>query len=397
MINNLQNNSLVLGHLKELLSSINLPLAKVYTEDTRLYEDRVYLSGNKLCKCKNGTLYEVGEYSGKFIPNITRKFNIKSSDYDTYTHEYLGDYLRYLRDRNNLNLMGLYNCFFNNIPERLDRKVGKIEINSSDSKYNYYIVPVKFDETYTIAIDAPCSYDIMCIIYDSAAIDIEDEELIKSSHMKINHSSFKNPFLYKTSFSLNDNLWKKEKYLKLLLKLPKQINSSIAILEGDFTNCCNVIDGILVNKYVTSDKSLDSYPKLPTKLSLLDHNDHTSYPFADRLVEFILGSAITQNETIRNNISKVQNKLYPDGIRGYYDVWNPNINLEIFKRAQNKDDTLGKGHKYSNTIIRKNGKQTSNVKYDYSLTDIYSDLTYYVDKDTESMIFLGDDIDAIRN
>ena len=77
MINNLQNNSLVLGHLKELLSSINLPLAKVYTEDTRLYEDRVYLNGNKLCKCKNGTLYEVGEYSGKFIPNITRKFNIK--------------------------------------------------------------------------------------------------------------------------------------------------------------------------------------------------------------------------------------------------------------------------------------------------------------------------------
>ena len=397
MINNLQNNSLVLGHLKELLSSINLPLAKVYTEDTRLYEDRVYLNGNKLCKCKNGTLYEVGEYSGKFIPNITRKFNIKSSDYDTYTHEYLGDYLRYLRDKNNLNLMGLYNCFFNNIPERLDRKVGTIKIDSSDNKYNYYIVPVKFDETYTIAIDAPCSYDIMCIIYDSAAIDIEDEELIKSSHMKINHSSFKNPFLYKTSFSLNDNLWKKEKYLKLLLKLPKQINSSIAILEGDFTNCCNVIDGILVNKYVTSDKSLDSYPKLPTKLSLLDHNDHTSYPFADRLVEFILGSAITQNETIRNNISKVQNKLYPDGIRGYYDVWNPNINLEIFKRAQNKDDTLGKGYKYSNTIIRKNGKQTSNVKYDYSLTDIYSDLTYYVDKDTESMIFLGDDIDAIRN
>ena len=37
------------------------------------------------------------------------------------------------------------------------------------------------------------------------------------------------------------------------------------------------------------------------------------------------------------------------------------------------------------------------MKYDYSLTDIYSDLTYYVDKDTESMIFLGDDIDAIRN
>ena len=160
----------------------------------------------------------------------------------------------------------------------------------------------------------------LVILVDLAEIDIEDEELIKSSHMKINHSSFKNPFLYKTSFSLNDNLWKKEKYLKLLLKLPKQINSSIAILEGDFTNCCNVIDGILVNKYVTSDKSLDSYPKLPTKLSLLDHNDHTSYPFADRLVEFILGSAITQNETIKNNISKIQTKLYPDGIRGYYDV-----------------------------------------------------------------------------
>ena len=397
MINNLQNNSLVLGHLKELLSSINLPLAKVYTDSTPLYDGRVYLKGSKLYKCSNGKLHEVGNYSGKFIPNITRKFKIKSSDYDSYTHEYLGDYLRYLRDRNNLNLMGLYNCFFGEMPERLNRKLKSIELDSSDNKYNYYIVPVTFDQSYTIAIDSPCRYDIMCIIYDSAAIDIEDEKLIEVSHVEVNNSSFRNPFIYKTEFSLNDKLWSKEKYLKLLIKLPKQVNSSIAVLEGDFTNCCDVVDGVLVNKYVVSEKQATEYINLPTKLSLLDYNDHNSYPFADRLVEFILGNVITQNETVKNNISKIQNKLYPDGIRGFYDVWSPDINLEIFKRAQEKDNTQGSGHRYSNTIIRKNGKQTSKVKYDYSVTDTYHDLTYYVDKDIESMIFLGDDIDAIRN
>ena len=52
----------------------------------------------------------------------------------------------------------------------------------------------------------------------------------------------------------------------------------------------------------------------------------------------------------------------------------------------------------NNIVIRLEEKsEYCEVKYDYSLTDIYSDLTYYVDKDTESMIFLGDDIDAIRN
>lgn len=397
MINNLQNNSLVLGHLKELLCSTYLPLAKPYREDLPLYEGRVYLKGSKLLKYANNNLHEVGEYSGKFIPNQSRKFIINSSEYDKYTHEYLGDYLRYLRDINNLNLMGLYNCFFGEQPERLKRKLRLIDINTSDTNYNYYIIPVKFDETYTIAIDSHCGYDIMCTIYDSAAIDVEDERLIEESYKRIVKSSFANPYTYKTSFNENANLWQKEKYLKLLIKLPKQVNSSIVVLEGDFTNSSNVVDGVLVNKYITSDKRLNEYINLPTKLSLLEWNDHNSYPFADRLVEFIIGSAITSNETVRTNISKIQNKLYPDGIKGYYDVWNPNINLDIFKQAQEKDNTQGSGHKYSNNIIMTNGKQKSKVKYDHSVTDIYSDLTYYVDKDIESMIFLGDDIDAVHN
>lgn len=395
MINNLQNNSLVLGHLKELLCSINLPLAKPFREDLPLYEGRIYLKGNKLYKYSNSNLHEVGEYSGKFIPNITRKFKIKSSDYDKYTHEYLGDYLRYLRDVDNINLMGLYNCFFGEMPERLERKLDNITINSSDPNYNYYIVPVKFDETYTIAIDG--SYEIMCTIYDSAAIDIEDEYLIEESYKKITNASFKNPTTYKTSFASTEFLWQKEEYLKLLIRLPKQTKTSIVVLEGDYLHCTNIIDGVLVNKYITSDKTVTDYINYPTKLSLLDYNDHKNYPFADRLVEYILGSAITSKESIRTNVSKIQNKLYPEGIKGFYDVWNPNMNLDIFKQAQEKDNTQGKGHKYSNTLIRTNGKQKGRVKYDYSVSDIYQDLTYFVDKDIESMIFLGDDIDELHD
>ena len=52
-----------------------------------VYEGRVYLKGSKLYKCSNGKLHEVGNYSGKFIPNITRKFKIKSSDISIISYD----------------------------------------------------------------------------------------------------------------------------------------------------------------------------------------------------------------------------------------------------------------------------------------------------------------------
>ena len=147
------NTHIFTGYLKQLLSTFNLPACKIYThefakylklhgeEDPRVLESfdnngnaadvRItYLINNELYyyftkdvssratgswrRCEN-IFYD----STKTVHGLTKTLNSPGISYDTKTPEYLGDYLRFLRDYHNVNLMSLYNCFndkiYNNI------------------------------------------------------------------------------------------------------------------------------------------------------------------------------------------------------------------------------------------------------------------------------------------
>ena len=316
------------GLIKELLKEFNLPMYTVYTEGKPIYPGKLYI--------KDSTIY-VGEGSGdsaELVPvndyiynqkqiNMTKNLVINSSVYDTYTHTYLGNYLRFMRDYNRLNLMPLYNCFNTETLEGVNQSISlysgnTFEINTYNTSNIYYLIPIKFNEQYTIAIDSPVTYEIACMIYTKSGLTDLSKELMADTYKKIPGSQFSSPYLFSTDFDAT-KYWSFENNLRLLIKLPAiASNSTITVLEGNYTagvRCQNSI----VSSFAIDDKN--GFGIYPTRLSLLNMNDGVSYPFADRLIEYLSNNAIVPQEKITDNIGRLQRSVYNNSrFRGAYDI-----------------------------------------------------------------------------
>lgn len=405
MIKDYSKYSTIVSFIKELLASFNMPLVQLYINDelTPKIKDRVYIKNESLVKWTGEKFEYISSYSHNAeLVNITKKFIIKSSNYDLYTHNYLGDYLRFKRDYEGIDLMCMYNCFFNEQPVAIKKsvKLGEsfFKIDSDDQNYNYYLVKSKFNRDYTIAIDCPFPYEVACMLYDVNTIEQEDEDLINSTYTKINGSSFKRPFIYSklVNKDLNSKYWQKERDLRIIIKLPKVIDSSIVVLEGNYKEAENVIDGVFVGETESLD---NNYFREYSKLSLLAYNNKISYPFSDRLVEYLLGNAITSSDDITQNIERVQDDLYKDIIRGYYGLFTDHTRSDIYKQTLKKDLTQGfsidkSGNKItktvkSNEIIKVYPNTTESTKYIRRFIDNHYDVTNFVDRDVESLLSLG--------
>ena len=176
------NNHIFTGYLKQLLSSYNLPTCRVYTREFAEYytkngkeDPRVLESFDKVNKEYNATRINYlkdNEIYNYFWPyaeetkdlgisnafwkkntrlyydetrktlGLTRNLHSPGMNYDTKTHEYLGDYLRFLRDYHNINLMSLYNCFnnkiYNNIYFNFSVNAQNVLFNAQEAGYRIY-------------------------------------------------------------------------------------------------------------------------------------------------------------------------------------------------------------------------------------------------------------------
>lgn len=345
---------------------------------------------------------------GQKILNYTKNLQIQNTIYDSYTHEYLGDYLRFHRDFANINLMPLYNCFSNRACPHLDLvfTVGnnyKVKFKTDQSfetaLYKYYMVPVKFFKDYTIAIDSEASIEVCCCVYDEYKNKDKDfADVPKLTYQCFSNLQFKKPILYTKLQNLNNllldpqninnDLCQQEDNLKLILKIPTNNKSSIVILEGNYTAyndnlvCSNSKDFIVeYNKTIINYENLDACDfladKLITPLQLLRTNTGESYPFADRLIEYLVGNAITVNEEIQDNVVRAKKiistncnpRVYPmvaeDGI------WEPILQCLTYDFINEK----------------------------YNVHDINHDILGFIDKDVEKWYATenGDVIDTIAN
>lgn len=326
------NTHIFTGYLKQKLSSVYIPTCRIYTrefasyknrtgkEDPRVIEsidtawynkedckvavripylrnDEVYnyfaeqptrvLSTNKTKGwMRANNLYYEGD---TFVPSLTKKLHSTGRFYDTATHEYLGDYLRFVRDYHGINLMSLYNCFNNTICDNLNLSmysdVSKydieyanllskpkedIEFISQDTKYKIYAIPVKLFADYTIAVDSNQGIEICCGLYNKhlyypndTLSDCKAQRFGTKTYLKVGRAMFNQPILFdklnvkywpaETGLKITETEGKqeirvdtsnkiltrwdianREHDLRMFIKVPVSCRSSIVVLEGDY-------------------------------------------------------------------------------------------------------------------------------------------------------------------
>lgn len=359
------NNDITTGYIKELLHSFNLPQHHVLTPDTTVFPNNDYIYKNKIYKFLGAvptklsgnlsslpsTMKEIGKYFyGQKILNTTKTLNVSSPLYDTYTHEYLGEYLRFHRDYVGVNLMSMYNCFSNNMP-RLNININfpekSISFNSFSNDYKIYSIPVRFFQNYTIGIDCDTQVEMFCGFYDNGVVNVDENDFYSKTYTKKIGTRFKKPFIFSklNELDISSTQYLNEKNLVLFIKIPFSCESSITVLEGDYLSNCEHYfeEGIerlsnvpLLYREIDIDENIDrdatNYTYI-NRLQLFNINSEVSYPFADRLTEYLFKNVVDSTDEIGENIKRVQNILLKKGILktiSKYGEWSNSIRQALY-------------------------------------------------------------------
>ena len=445
--------TIVTRFIKSFIANTYIPQVNVWKPGKFVMEGLFYITEGYIVKCNisgnptslteslNGVRYFdiISLYiPGKRYYNINSNYISNISGYDPTTHNYLGNYLRYYRDYYNINLMPFYNCCTNEYVDNIDfvDVNGTYQvISSDDSRYKVLSVPVRFGQKYNIAIDCDTPLDMILCFYGPKGLlsDLTNGrnaegnvlpgllDLSSSIYKRVQASQFSSPFTYETPSwkVLQDanlaRILQFERYLRLIIKIPVNNNSSIVVIEGDILNrpltsvqyykdgelvtynidytsdsvtftdfgsTCNTKDvtgisspfGMVTVDRLTSRINI-SVPleSCLSPLGLLQMSDGNVYAFSDRLVEYLLLNCITSQETITDNIARIQ--TYASSST------NANRNLVLKYRESYTpgvwDDSL---RSYLFGVMKTARIYTGKPQVD---------LTGYVDKDTEQIITRG--------
>lgn len=282
----LNSTSIFVGQIKQILHDFNLPLCKIGNKNLtpnsyHIYNDNIYYY-------KDGTSVFCYDYNYN-VPhlNITNNFVVENMLYDRATHEYLGKYLRFLRDYQGINLMSMYNCFdgelltidvnFKPIPEEPEVK---IEFASNSKGYVVYKIPVSLVDTYSISLHSTKNIEVC--LYDEADslkpdTDSSKYELSKATYKQIQATNviYYEPAVGETPVPSN---------LYMLIKVPKDLNTSITVLEGRYYSNYNKLNVAPIGT---------EQPELKIAAQLLStENTYGNNLLADRIVEYLTDSVI---------------------------------------------------------------------------------------------------------
>lgn len=389
MLQKFNENTIQSGLVKHILTNIPIPLLDTVRYGDYIMEGFYYIYLTYIIKCtQSGYLvpdseqivvsedlicsdttyigsesakFDVVEtfFFGDFKENISKYHVLNNSSYDIETHILLGKYLRCYRDLLSINMMSFYNCYCNQHTSifSLDKTSDNyISFDVFDNR-QIILVPIQFNKKYTICIDSNSQVQLKSVIYD-----YDTQRLIKydssryvtdllnepiTTYMSL---SFKSPIIY--SISCTDvNIYNYKKYLYLAIQLPKSNNSSIVVLEGDYTNTGKSIISTENINNIRSDILDDA---LLSKLSLMSLNDNLTYAFSNKLIEFLSLHMITSQETISKNVLRLQEGVgYSTGTK---DVWDNKLRYFLYNKYMETNssafDVTGYGDKLIEDVLR---------------------------------------------
>lgn len=326
------DNNIYVGYIKQLLKDFNLPNCQVYREELKDF----YNSENThLAYIKDNAVYRGDKVVSTYnfndkITNITNNLHITSNIYDSKTHKYLGEYLRFIRDYTGLDLMQMYNCFTNESPVNVHLD----DFDSDNDNYQLFILPIKFNRIYTIGIDCLSRISLKACHYENKDL-VDNSYNVKYSAQYKSGTRFNKPFIFKSPEVESTEQLAEEKTLKLLIKIPFSCKSSIVVLEGDYRRGCDLLlnnnkqvlastvstngDKPLINYYVDdSEEETNKINYYVSKPQLLYLNTETCYLLADRLCEYLSRNVIDSNEEIMYNIRFVQKAIHSEDFSNSY-------------------------------------------------------------------------------
>ena len=322
-------------------------------------------------------------------PGFTSTYSSINDGYDSKTHYYLGNYLRCIRDLHDINLMPFYNCYNGEYVTDIFINTSTTTITANETEVTtikhsiiqsdpnvrgkkVVSIPVKFGETYSIFMDCSTDVEIMCGFYgnkgyisptQTPAVEIKTE----NKYVSLKYTSFRDGFTYTTP-KPEKSTYPYTRFFRMFIQLPLNTESSIVVLEGDYTTK----DTAAIDTFPTKVKQSQT---LLSDLSLNQIASTVSYAFSDRLIEYLTYNVITSEETITQNISRVQqyasslinaklNHTEPFNMSlSTPDVWDTKLQTYLFN--------LAKESKYIQNKL---------------------DLTGYVDKDVEQVITRGQEV-----
>ena len=390
--------NIISGYIKQLLSSIYLPSCKVFRSEDELKkyfsheekssvlpsynEDLVAIIKNYkpnedwFVKVKQDLSIEpfMRYRYNHFYINLTKKIRLENDLYDSYTHRYLGEYLRFIRDYFDVNLMSMYNCFDSTVEIKDNKKYFIIPIKyrkdyslfTSKNAITYY-VDTNYSEGRELNLNSPSmlskNTSSACILFNQL---YPSSEIIEESGQLSSENKFSNIF--------------KEKNLRLIIETDISDVSPIVVLEGNYSNYKPYFSNVQINyekdedrkylyekdyKELFNDDINKSNFQLINQLSVSNEN----YPIADRLIEYLFGNVITDVDPISKNIIDAKKKF------AYRYQRNEEGQMIISLNSINGKLTIMDRFKMLDAI-------SMNQKYD---TD-KQDLLGYVDKDVEAVL-----------